>query len=103
MKTASVSALRARLSDYLKLTEPVVVTQKGRPKAVLWPVENEGDMERLLLASNVEFMKLLDDADRRIAETGGISHREFWAQVKQESEAPPSRSRKRPARRGRSS
>src|SRR5437879_5483301 len=34
MKTASVSALRARLSHYLKLTEPVLVTQQGRPKAV---------------------------------------------------------------------
>ena len=63
MKTATVSALRARLSDYLKLTEPVLVTQQGRPKAVLWPIESEGDMERLLLANNAEFMKLLDKAD----------------------------------------
>ncbi len=30
-------------------------------------------MERLLLANNAEFMKLLDDADRRISETGGLS------------------------------
>ena len=95
MKTASVSALRARLSDYLKLTEPVLVTQQGRPKAVLWPVESEGDMERLLLANNAEFMKLLDEADRRISETGGLSHQEFWAQVKQESEAARGRSGKR--------
>jgi hypothetical protein len=46
-------------------------------------------MERLLLANNVEFMKLLSDADRRISETGGLSHREFWAQVKQDADAAP--------------
>jgi len=103
MKTASVSALRARLSDYLKLTEPVLVTQQGRPKAVLWPVENEGDMERLLLANNAEFMKLLDEADRRISKTGGLSHDEFWAQVKQESETAPGPTGKRSKNRRRSS
>jgi prevent-host-death family protein len=101
MKTATVSALRARLAEYLELTEPVLVTQQGRPKAVLWPVENEGDIERLLLANNAEFMKLLDEADQRISQTGGISHDQFWAQVNQESEAAPNRSRKRPGKRRR--
>jgi prevent-host-death family protein len=95
MKTASISALRTRLSDYLNLTEPVVVTQKGRAKAVLWPVESEDDLERLLLASNAEFMKLLDEADRRISETGGIPHDQFWEQIKQKARSTTGRSRKR--------
>ena len=70
MKTASASALRSHLSDYLNQTEPVVVTQQGRPKAVLMPVESQDDLERLLLANNAQFMRLLDEADRRISEIG---------------------------------
>jgi hypothetical protein len=36
---------------------------------------------------NTEFMRLLDEADRRIRETGGIPHNEFWTRVKQEAKA----------------
>src|SRR5262249_43023449 len=75
MKTATMSALRTRVTDYLNLTEPVVITQKGRGKAELWPVESKDDLEGLLLANNAEFMKLFYEADRRISETGGIPPR----------------------------
>ena len=81
MKTATASALRSRLGSYLNQTEPVVVTQQGRPKAVLLPVQSQDDVDRLLLANNRELMKLLDEADRRITRSGGIAHDEFWAQV----------------------
>ena len=81
MKTATASALRSRLGEFLNQTEPVVVTQQGRPKAVLLHVKSQEDVERLLLANNRELMKLLDQADRRITETGGVTHDDFWAQA----------------------
>ncbi len=81
MKTATISSLRSHLSDYINQTEPVVVTQQGRPKAVLVPIENEDDMERLLLASHAGLSKLLKSANSRISRTGGIPHDEFWALV----------------------
>jgi prevent-host-death family protein len=95
MITVTLSALRAHLSDYLNLAELIVVTQQGRVKAVLCPVEDEDDVERLLLANHAEFMNLLDEADRRISKTGGIPHDQFWEQVNQEAQPPPTRSRKR--------
>jgi prevent-host-death family protein len=85
MKTATMSALRSRLGDYLNQDEPVVVTQKGHPRAVLIPVEDEDDLERLLMANNAELMTILEEADRRISITGGIPHDEFWARVERES------------------
>jgi prevent-host-death family protein len=87
MKTATATALRSRLSDYLNQSEPVVVTQNGHPKAVLMPVEDEDDVERLLMANNVELMRMLDEADQRISRTGGIPHEEFWARVERETKA----------------
>jgi prevent-host-death family protein len=79
MKTVTLSALRSHLGDYLNQSEPVVVTQNGRPKAVLTPVKNSDDLERLLMATNTELMKMLTEADQRISTTGGIPHDEFWA------------------------
>jgi len=87
MKTATATALRSRLSDYLNQSEPVVVTQNGHPKAVLMPVEDEDDVERLLMANNVELMRMLDEADQRISRTGGIPHEEFWARMGRETKA----------------
>ncbi|MBI1927537.1 type II toxin-antitoxin system Phd/YefM family antitoxin [Candidatus Poribacteria bacterium] len=87
MKTVTMSTLRSHLGDYLNQNEPVVVTHNGHPKAVLMPVADEDDLERLLMANNAELMKMLDEADRRISTTGGIPHDEFWARVDRETKA----------------
>ena len=87
MKTASMSVLRLRLGDYLNQREPVVVTQNGHHKAVLVPVSDEADMERLLMADNAELMAMLEEADRRSSSTGGIPHDEFWARVDRRTKA----------------
>lgn len=39
------------------------------------------DLERFLLANNPNFMQAIEEADRRIAETGGIKHEDLWALV----------------------
>ena len=85
MKSATATTLRANLNEYLNQSEPVVVTQKGRPRAVLMPVANDEDMERLLMANNAELMKLLDEADRRISASGGIPHDAFWGSIREQS------------------
>lgn len=58
---------------------------------------DEEDLERFLLAHNPKFMKILEDAERNIRETGGIPHEQFWAEVEQETAKPP----RRPARKKR--
>lgn len=83
MKLVSVAEVKARLSSYLKAsaTDPIVVTRNGKAVAVLFGVEDDEDVERLILAHSRKLRTILDAADRRIDEGAGIGHEEFWKQV----------------------
>jgi prevent-host-death family protein len=83
MKIASVAEVKAKLSSYLKASAagPVVVTRNGKALAVLVAVADDDEVERLLLAHSPKLRAILDAADRRIDEGGGIGHEEFWQQV----------------------
>ena len=89
MKIASVADIKARLSSYLKASArgPVVVTRNGKAVAVLIGVEDDDELERLLLAHSRKLRAILDAADRRIDEGGGISHEEFWHRVKSRAQS----------------
>jgi prevent-host-death family protein len=94
MKVASVADVKARLSSYLDATAsgPVVVTRNGKAVAMLLAIHDDEELERMLLANSPKLRAILDAADRRIDEGGGIPHDEFWRQVKSAK-----RSRKRTA------
>src|SRR5262244_2454717 len=83
MKIASVAAVKARLSAYVKESEqgPVVVTRNGKAVAVLLAVTDDDELERLVLAHSPKFRALLDKSRRQIEETGGIPHDQFWREV----------------------
>ena len=86
MNIVSIADAKARLSAYIKESEengPIIITRNGRPAAILLPVLDEDDLERLLLAYNPKFRQLIEEADRRIQETGGIPHEELWGTVKE--------------------
>src|SRR5436309_11826691 len=87
MKIASVAAIKARLSAYLRESQegPVVVTRNGKAVAVLLAVTDEDELERLILAHSPKFQALLDKSRRQIEETGGIPHEQFWHEVTAES------------------
>lgn len=86
MKTASTSEIEAHFHTYLEECEetPIVVTRDGKPVAVLLPVMADEELESLLLAYNSSFWRMLDTATRRIEQTGGIEHEEFWQAVEKE-------------------
>jgi prevent-host-death family protein len=88
MKIAPIAEVKARFSAYVKESAegPVVVTRNGRPVAVLLAVEDEDDLERLILAHSPKFQALLDAAEQRIRETGGIRHENFWNVVERETQ-----------------
>jgi len=56
-------------------TEPLVVTQGGKPVAVLLPLEN-ADLETVSLSTNPRFLKLIERSRSRLAEEGGLSSEE---------------------------
>ena len=85
MNIAPVADVKAHLSAYLKLCVegPVIVTRNGRPAAVLVPVKDPEDLERLILAYTPRFAALLESAQARIKKGRGIKHDAFWKQPHQ--------------------
>jgi prevent-host-death family protein len=87
MNIAPLADVKARFSAYVRKTQegPVVVTRNGRPVAVILNIGDEDDLERVLLAHSPKFQAMLDQAEQRISETGGIEHEEFWKSVSGQS------------------
>jgi len=54
---------------------PLVVTDHGKPVAVLLPLENT-DLETASLSSNPRFLKLIERSRSRMRREGGISSAE---------------------------
>ena len=75
--------MKAQFSAYLRASAegPVVVTRHGKPVAVLLSVEDEGELERLILAHTPKFRGILETAREQIREMGGVEHEEFWREV----------------------
>lgn len=83
MNIAPLADVKARFSAYINQlqTSPVIVTKNGKPVAVMIGISDEDDLERILLAVSPKFQALLDKAEKRIQEIGGISHDDLWAQI----------------------
>jgi antitoxin (DNA-binding transcriptional repressor) of toxin-antitoxin stability system len=81
MKTAPVAEVKAKLSEFLQQCqrEPVIITQEGRVTAMLVAVTEDEDLERLVLAHTPRFRDMLEQAEARIRESGGVKHEDFWA------------------------
>ena len=44
-------------------------------------ITDNDDLERLLLTNLPKFQAMLDAAEERIKETGGISHEDVWNEI----------------------
>ncbi len=83
MKIASVADVKANLSAYIKASndELVIITKNGKPVAVLLPMEDDDELERLALAYSRRFQAILHEAREEIRTGGGIAHDDFWNEV----------------------
>jgi len=88
MKIASVADVKAHLSAYIKasMDELVVITKNGKPVAVLLPMEDDEELERLALAYSRRFQAILHEAREQIRVGGGIPHDDFWRAVESETD-----------------
>jgi len=87
MKVAPIAEIKAQFSSFVKASEegPVIITKNGKPVAVLLAISDEDEIERLMLAYSKKFRSLLEAAERRIQESGGIRHEDFWKVVEDEA------------------
>jgi prevent-host-death family protein len=97
MKIASIAEVKANLSAYVKASEAelVVITRNGKPVAVLLPMEDDEELERLALAYSKRFQAILTEGRHQITTSGGISHADFWHEMGSEDvdpETPPAAS-----------
>jgi len=83
MKIASIAEVKANLSAYVKASaeELVVITRNGKPVAVLLPMEDDEELERLALTYSKRLQAILTEARHQITTTGGIPHTEFWREM----------------------
>jgi prevent-host-death family protein len=80
MKIAPLGEVKAKFSAYVKKAQdgPIIVTKNGKPVILMLNIKDEDDLERLLLANSPGFQAMLDAAEERIKETGGMSHEDVW-------------------------
>lgn len=83
MKTVEVAKATLPLADYTKevAKEPVVVTDKGKPVAVLVGISN-ADIETVSLSNNPQFLNLIKRSRSRQKSEGGISTEEMSRRLK---------------------
>jgi antitoxin (DNA-binding transcriptional repressor) of toxin-antitoxin stability system len=74
MKTVEIGDATQTLGDAARgvSDEPVVLTQEGRPMAVLLPIEN-ADLETVSLSSNPRFIAMIERSRARQREQGDLS------------------------------
>ena len=87
MKTASISDVQLSLQAYLTASksEPIVITNRGKPVGVLLSADGGDELERLLLSYNPAFQSLVGKAKKDLRDGKGIPHDEFWRQVDADS------------------
>ena len=84
MKIAPLAQVKDHFSEYINACQesPVVVTKNGKPVAMLVPVQDDDDLDSLILTHNPRLLAIIEEGYKSVKETGGIPHKEFWAQVK---------------------
>jgi prevent-host-death family protein len=83
MNIAPLGEVKAKFSAYIKKAQegPIIVTKNGKPVVLMLQIKDDEDLERLLLANSPKFQALLDSAEKRIQETGGVNHEDIWNAV----------------------
>jgi prevent-host-death family protein len=73
VKTIEMDDANLSLANYVRRAgeEPFVVTDHGKPVAVLPPLENT-DLETASLSSNPRFLELIERPRSRLSREGGI-------------------------------
>jgi prevent-host-death family protein len=83
MNIAPLGEVKAKFSAYVRKAQegPIIVTKNGKPVILMLKIQDDDDLERLLLANSPKFQNMLDVAEERVRETGGVSHDDVWKEI----------------------
>jgi prevent-host-death family protein len=81
MKRAPLERVQARLEHYVEASagQPLLITQDGQPVAMLV------GLERGAKPKTVKLRDILERAWKDYEKRGGISHKQFWKEVRKEA------------------
>ncbi|MCI0460706.1 MAG: type II toxin-antitoxin system Phd/YefM family antitoxin [Gemmataceae bacterium] len=85
MKSVSAAKIAAQFNEYLEASreQPVLVTRKGKPVAVLLAVQNKAEAEQLAQGRLRSLRSVLEEAHEQLQQGAGIPHDQFWREVEQ--------------------
>jgi len=85
VKTISAARVAAHFDECLAASrdEPLLVTRKGKPVAVLIAVQKKADAEQLAVAGSRTLRSIFEQANEQLERGDAIPHDEFWKQVEQ--------------------
>jgi prevent-host-death family protein len=88
MKIASLADVKANLSAFIKASEEelVVITKNGKPVAVLLPMEDDEELERLALAYSKRLQSILTKSRNDLKTQEGVRHEDFWREFRNETD-----------------
>ena len=83
MKTASAAKIAAQFNHYLDASreQPVLITRKGKPVAILLAVHDNAEAEQLAVGGPRSLRSIFEEAHEQIEKHGGIPHDRFWREV----------------------
>ncbi len=78
MRFANVRELKNKTSEILKLAEKeeVIVTSRGKPRAIIKSISEE-DLEDYLLENSPKFLAALEKARKEYLDLGGVGIEEY--------------------------
>lgn len=85
MKTASSAKVAARFNEYLEASreQAVLITQNGKPIALLLAVQDQAEAEKLAAGSARSLRSIFKEAHEQLQKGGGIPNEQFWREVAQ--------------------
>lgn len=84
MKIAPLADVKDHLSAYIDSSResPIVVTRNGKPVALLTPILEDEDLDRLILAHDPRFLRVLDQARARVRAGRSLTRDRFWRELR---------------------
>lgn len=86
MRTFTIAEARENLDMLVHESgnEAVLITENGKPLAILSLITDPSDMERLKMTHSPQLQEILANSRRQIQEGKGIPADEFWRQMEEE-------------------